>query len=177
MKKALVMLAFLAFGFNASAQKGDYVMPEQSSFVDRLYFGGGFGLSGGIYGTSISLSPIVGYMINSRLSVGVGVTYQYYKNNQPPPYDYTDNRWGGQVFTRVNLFRQIFAYGEYSFLNYAYLGDTNDRRVVERLPVGLGFSQPIGPRSSLNMLAAYDLIYLKNGPYASPWVFSIFFSI
>jgi hypothetical protein len=177
MKHGLVILSFIALGFSANAQKGEYLLPEQSSFTDRLYFGGGFGLSGGSNGASVSLSPLVGYMINNRVSVGIGATYQYFKIDQPPFYVYSDNRWGGNVFGRINLFRQIFAYGEYSFLNYAFAGDQNDRRVAERLPIGLGLSQPIGPRSSLNMVAAYDLLYLENGAYTSPWVFAVFFSI
>ena len=176
-KNKLLLIAALLFTSSlALAQKGNYVIDKQSNWQDRIYFGGGFGLSGGSWGTSISLSPLVGYMVSSRLSVGVGVTYQYY-SYKDFYYDYSDNRWGGQLFARVNLIRQIFAYGEYSFLNYSYFGDNSDRRTVDRLPVGLGLSQPMGPRSSLNLVAAYDLLYENSGPYASPWVFSIFFSL
>lgn len=176
MKRFFIILTLLVLAFSAEAQKGEYQLPEQSSFTDRLYYGGGFGLSGGSWGGSISISPIVGYMVNNRLSFGVGLTYRYY-SYKGYPQDYTDNQWGARFFGRVNLFGPLFAYVEYSFLNYSYLGDQNDRRVVERLPIGLGLSQPIGGRSSINILGAYDVLYLENGPYNSPWVFAIFFSI
>ena len=154
------------------AQMGDFSPDKNSNWQDRIYFGGGFGLSGGSWGTSIQLSPIVGYMITSRLSAGVGVSYEYYKFG-----NFDDNRWGGSVFMRVNLFKQIFAYGRYEFLNYSYNYDKNNRRMIDRLPLGLGLSQPLGRRSSLNFLAAYDVLHEDNGPYGSPWIFSVFFSL
>ena len=176
--KYFIIPLFLLFATVAFAQKGEYIVDQESNWQDRIYFGGGFGLSGGSWGTSISLSPIVGYMVSNRVSVGMGVTYQYYKY-QNGIYDYTDNRWGMQFFGRINLFKQIFAYGEYSFLNYSYFGDTNDRRTASRLPLGLGLSQPIGPRSALNLVAAYDVLYdsQNQSVYGSPWVFLIYFSL
>lgn len=177
MKKIWIVTAMLLFGTLAGyAQKGDYEINEKSNFMDRVYVGGGFGLSGGTWGTSVSISPIVGYMVSSRFSVGVGATYQFYKYKSGI-YDYQDNRYGGSVFARMNLVRNVFAYGEYSFLNYSVNGDASNRRTVDRLPLGLGFSQSLGPRSSFNIIAAYDMLYEVNGPYASPWVFSFFFSI
>ncbi|MEN8249398.1 MAG: hypothetical protein ABFS32_10740 [Bacteroidota bacterium] len=174
--KHLITIILILFAFASFAQKGNYIIDENSNWQDRVYFGSGFGMSSDSWGTSVSLSPIVGYMFTNRVSAGVGATYEYYWT-KGIVYDYSDNRWGGLVFGRVNLVRQIFAYGEYSFLNYSYLGDKNDRRTVARLPVGLGLSQPIGPRSALNIIAAYDLIYNENSPYASPWVFNVYFSL
>ena len=177
MKKSWILIAVIGLAsFSAQAQKGDYQIDEQSNFMDRVYVGGGMGLSGGSWGTSISLSPIVGYMVSSRLSVGVGATYQYYKYKDNF-YDYSDNRYGGSLFARMNLFKQIFAYGEYSFLNYSINGDSNNRATAYRLPIGAGFSQNIGPRSSFNIVAAYDMLYELNGPYGSPWVFTFYFSL
>lgn len=169
-----LVLVFIASA--ALAQRGNYVIDKNSNWQDRVYFGGGFGLSGGSWGTSIRLSPMVGYMLSNRVSLGVGATYEYYRYKDAI-FDYTDNRYGGMLFGRVNLAGQIFGYGEYSFINYSYGGDNNDRRTVARLPVGLGLSQPIGPRSAFNIIAAYDLLYDQNSPYASPWVFSVYFSL
>jgi len=158
------------------AQKGDYVHDKGSNWTDKLYFGGGFGLSGDANTAFISLSPIVGYMITNRLSAGVGVTYQYVKSG-----DFDDNRYGGQLFLRMNLFKGIFLYSSYEFINYA-TGPTLEgpRNTATRLPLGAGLSQPIGKRSSINFLAAYDVLYNQTDPlraYSSPWIFSIFFSI
>jgi hypothetical protein len=178
--KYLITTVVLLVAFNGFAQKGMTPNSQNSNWQDKVFFGGGFGLSGGTWGTSISLSPIVGYRVTSRLSLGVGATYQYYKFKSPygTAYDYSDNRYGGQVFASMMLIKQIFAYAEYSFLNYSYDGDNNDRRNVDRFPLGLGIAQPIGPRSSLNLVAAYDVLWeSNNGPYGSPWVFTVYFSI
>ena len=180
MKQIVTILTLVLLGsFNLFAQKGDYELADESNFMDRVYVGGGLGLSGGSWGGSVSISPIVGYMVSNRLSVGVGATYQYYKYNSNTPgiSDYSDNRYGGSVFARMNLVRQVFAYGEYSFLNYSINGDSNNRDTAYRLPIGLGFSQSMGARSSFNIVAAYDMLYEINGPYGSPWVFTFFFSI
>jgi len=163
----LLFIATLSF-----AQKGENVVDKQSGWQDRIYVGGGFGLSGGSGGGSVSLSPLVGYMITSRLSGGVGATYQYYKFG-----DFSDNRYGGQVFLRMNTIRRIFLYTSYEFFNYstgAFF--EGPRRTVTRLPVGAGMSQPMGSRASLNFLAAYDVLWDQTA-YSSPWIFTIFFSI
>lgn len=162
-----ILLSTIAF-----AQKGEYAIDQESNWQDRIYFGGGFGLSGGSNYAMIRVSPMVGYMISNRLSGGLGITYEYYKSG-----DFSDNRWGGQVFMRMNVIKQIFIYGSYQFINYS-TGFTLDgpRATADRLPLGLGISQPIGNRSSINFLAAYDVIHDEN-VYASPWVFSVFFSL
>ena len=70
------MLVFvLCFSQQSYAQK--YV-DEESSFFDRLYFGGNFGLQFGSF-THIEASPVVGYMVNQDLSFGTGAIYQYFR--------------------------------------------------------------------------------------------------
>lgn len=157
------------------AQKGEFAPDKNSNWQDRVYTGGGFGLSGGGWGGSIRLAPIVGYMFTSRVSAGVGINYEYYWDNRFNP-TIQDHRYGGMIFGRVNLFRNIFAYADYQFTNLTANFATEERVTIDRLPVGLGLSQPIGPRSSINFLAAYDLLWDETF-YASPWVFTVFFSI
>ncbi len=174
MKKIGIILTLVVLGsINLFAQKGDYVIDEKSNLMDRVYFGGGFGLSGGSNSTVITVSPIVGYMVSSRFSVGVGATYQYFKFN-----NFTDNQYGGLLFARMNLFKQIFGYAEYSFINQIDYRDGVNRITIDRLPIGLGFSQRVGPRSSFNVIAAYDMLHDANGQYYnSPWVISFFVAL
>lgn len=159
----------------SQAQMGGFTPDNNTRWQDRVYFGGGFGLGGGNWGGSIRLSPLVGYMLTNRISAGVGINYEYYWNNSFVP-KLEDHRYGGLVFTRVNLIRQFFAYADYQFINLQYNFVSEERRTIDRLPVGLGISQPLGPRSSLNLIAAYDLLWDETA-YASPWVFSVFFSL
>ena len=175
-KIKVILLAGTLFVSGAVlAQQGDFVPDKNSNWQDRIYFGGGFGLSGGSWGGSVRLSPIVGYMLTSRVSAGVGVTYEYYWDNRVNP-KFEDNRYGGMVFTRVNLIKNIFAYADYQFINLTVNFASEERQTIDRMPIGLGLSQPIGNRSSINFLAAYDVLYDQTF-YASPWVFTIFFSL
>jgi len=173
--RTILLVGLLIVSGTSYAQKGDFTPDKNSNWQDRIYFGGGFGLGGGTWGGSIRLSPMVGYMLTSKLSAGVGINYEYYWNNSYTPR-LEDNRYGGLIFTRLNLFRNIFAYADYQFINLKYNYFTEERRTIDRLPVGLGLSQPIGQRSSINFIAAYDLLWDETA-YASPWVFSVFFSL
>lgn len=174
--KILIISGLLLISGAGFAQKGDVPLDKNSGWQDRIYFGGGLGGSGGSWGGSIRLSPIVGYMVSSRVSFGIGATYEYYKNKLYVPA-IEDHRYGGMLFGRVNLVRNVFGYAEYSFMNYTVNLISEERTTVDRLPVGLGLSQPLGRRGALNFIAAYDLLYEDLGPYGSPWVFSVFFSL
>ena len=92
--KILLLAGLLLFSGASFAQKGSFTPDQNSNWQDRLYFGGGFGLSGGSWGGSVRLSPLVGYMLTSRISAGVGVTYEYYWNNSFTP-ELEDSRYGG----------------------------------------------------------------------------------
>ncbi len=182
MKKLLmVILAVVSFNL-ASAQ----VMIEEGdkpSVFDRMYFGGGFSLSFGTI-TYVYVSPVAGYMITRSLSGGVGITYQYYKDDR---FDYQTNTYGGKLFLRQNfslLKLPLFLYAEYETLNFEY-GEIlpNDQIIYTRewvpaLFLGGGFFQPIGRRGGFTITAMYNVIYDNiRSPYDSPWVFRIGFTL
>jgi len=175
MKKIAIVIAIIIYGSLSSfAQKGaSYVVDEKSSITDRIVKGGGFGITGNRNATIISISPFIGYMISTRLSAGLGGSYQYYKSNR-----FEDNQYGGFLYTRMNLIKNFYAYTDYSFVNQTDYRDTNSRITIDRLTPGLGYSMPIGAQSSFNMGIAYDLLYEKNGRYyGTPWVYSFYLSI
>lgn len=169
MKKTLLLFALCCFSTMVLAQK-DVNFDSDPSFKDRIYFGGGLGLSMGRYQTNVSLSPIVGYMITQQWSAGVGVMYQYIKLKN---YDFSYNVWGGKLFTRYNI-NQFFIQSEYDYVTFNF--DENNRDTATRLLAGGGISQPLGNKGAINLVALYDLTYNNTGPYDSPWVFRIYFS-
>ena len=150
-------------------------MDSGPSFLDRVYTGGGFGFSSTSNETFLSLSPLAGYMITRKLSVGLGITYQYYNNSF---YNADDHRYGGKVFVMQMLVYQFFLYGEYNFINLnpQPWQESFPRETYTRTMLGGGFSQPLG-RASFNVIAAYDLSHNNSSPYASPWVIGAFISI
>lgn len=167
-----VLLLFITFGLSAQREVGD-----GSNWQERLYFGGGFGANSGtvqgIRYTFIGVNPIVGYMVSPKFSVGTGVTWQHYRYSD---FNRTTlDQYGISPFARRN-FNQLFAYGEYNLFNTPTFNSTT-RATFDRLLLGLGYSQPIGSRSSVNAMALYDVIYNNaERAFASPWVFRVFFS-
>lgn len=156
-------------------------MDESSGFMDRLYFGGNFGLQFGSF-THIEASPIAGYMINQKLSAGVGVIYQYFRirgNSQVG--DYETNIYGGKLFGRYNISQQLFGYTEYENINRDFrLSPSSDlsRIWVPAFFIGGGYFQPIGNRAGVTVMALYNLLhYPGRSPYNSPFVLRVGFTI
>ena len=182
MKRSLYVLALCAiFVFPASAQKN-------YSFCDRLFFGGGFGLSVGDY-TDIELSPIVGYYVTPRWAVGVGVVYEYY-NNKYHWYDLGLNRyerfethiWGGRIFTNYVIVNnvndwipfglnfRVFAHVEYETLSYEkrfFNHDATGRELQNSFLAGGGLRFPMGQRSSMNLTILWNLNSNLNDIYGN----------
>ncbi len=173
MRNCLIILLLFVCSI-ASAQRD---VMDNSSLSDRLYFGGGLGLNGGTdtYGNRyfyVGLFPIIGYMVNNNFSVGTGISYQYYSY---PDVDLTLNQYGVSPFARYN-FGQIFAYAEYMLLSSPTFINAQ-RKMFDRLLLGIGFSQPLGGRAALNVIGMYDVIWRQSDyAFASPWVFRVYFS-
>jgi hypothetical protein len=178
--KYLVVFFFLLAGLPSEAQQ----RPQQGknsatglSLSDRVYFGGGGSFGGGNNAlgyryTYISVSPLVGYRLTVPWSAGVGVNYIYYRYPEVP---LTLNQYGISPFTRYQ-FGKLFAYAEYSVMSVPTFDNTT-RALYNRLPIGLGYSIPIGEKAALNAMALYDVLYNKRtSVFYSPWVLRVFVS-
>jgi hypothetical protein len=177
MKKVVgVLLLFVSVSSWAQREVNDNT---GSAFKDRIYTGGGLALNGGTDGFGnryfyFAVNPIVGYMVTSNFSIGTGVTWQRFAYTQPIKLNI--DQYGVSPFVRYN-FNQLFAYGEYNVINTPTFS-LAERRNFDRLLLGLGYSQPIGPRSAINLMALYDVLYdNQEQAFASPWVFRVFFTL
>ncbi|WP_225697279.1 hypothetical protein [Fulvivirga sedimenti] len=169
-------ICLLCLSFALMAQKTVvYENDAPPPFRDRIFFGGGVGFNAGNGITAIQVNPIVGYMITPKWSAGIGLEYQYVKYTN---INLDDNLWGGQLFTRYNIYRMFFLMAEYDLINYTqfYLDGSESRETIDRVLLGGGISQPLGRSGAINLVALYDFSYDNTGPYGSPWVFRIFFS-
>lgn len=176
MKNASLAFLLVIASLTANAQRD---VLDNAKLSDRLYFGGGLGLNGGTdsYGNRyfyVGLYPIIGYMVNSQFSVGMGINYQYYSY---PDYNQEIHQYGFSPFVRYN-FGQLFLYGEYALLNTpVYNINSGVRKTYDRLLLGAGYSQPIGGRGALNVMGLYDVLWNRSEyAFASPWVFRVFVS-
>lgn len=130
---------------------------EGKSFGERLYFGGSFGFSFGDY-TYIDVSPLIGYGITERFSAGVGGTYQYISN-----YGAKDSNYGGRVFSRYGIFKNVFAHVEYESLNGTPLNIDNiallQRTWIDAFFIGAGYSTHLGAQQGFQAYLLYNLLH------------------
>ena len=129
---------------------------------ERIFLGGSFGLQFGTI-TNIELSPVAGVWVLPRLALAAGPSWQYYKD----PVGKT-SIYGGRGYARFMLIRDfnqlipvgvnfgLFTHAEYEALSlendFWSLTPSSDSRLWQHnVLVGLGLSQPLGMRSSLNI--------------------------
>lgn len=177
MKKAIVLFStFMLFSFWATAQWGDQEMDEKPSFKDRMFTGGGLGMSFSSYSDYLSVSPLIGFKITNKLATGIGFQYRYtnYKTVSPRV---STNDYGASPFVRYNVYNPIFLHTEYEYLNYQFINAGEKlRKSYGSLMTGGGLFQPFGGRAGLFILALYNLTYRNPNspydysPYSSPWV-------
>ncbi|MBN2612331.1 MAG: hypothetical protein JXB00_12290 [Bacteroidales bacterium] len=158
---------------------------EPMKFRDRIYFGGDFSLQFGTM-TFIELSPIIGYYITPRLSSGVGVIYQFYREKVVLlDTVFKAHNYGGRFFAKYLLVDNIgkyipiqingglTGYCEYEFLNMdggfsRYLNP--GRFWLNNFYLGGGMEFPIGRRSKMNFLVLWNLNDTGESPYSNPAV-------
>lgn len=179
MKFAKLIVFLILFAQPAFAQRD---VDNDAAWKDRVYLGGGGGFNGGTSNGykywSISVSPVVGYMVTSNFSVGTGITYQ---RTTYSDFNVNYTQYGVMPFVRYN-FNQLFLTAEYNYINLptsAYQPNSlssSDRFFKSRMLFGAGYTQPLGGRGRVNVAALYDVLYRRPSVFLSPWVFRVFFT-
>jgi hypothetical protein len=151
---------------------------EPPPLRERIFFSGNMGLQFGTF-TNIQFAPAVGIWLLPRLSVAAGGTYQFYKD----PFGRTD-LWGPRVYSEFLFIRDlnnlipvgvggsICTHIEYDGLSlrrdfwqgYSETG----RFYVNSFLAGLGFNQPVGPRSFMTFTVLWELTDSGYELYGKP---------
>ncbi len=155
---------------------------DSLTFKDRLYFGGNFSANLGFGGGAsfVDISPLLGYMINEDLSVGVGATYLYVSREfiilpSNDRFRVSNSVYGGRTFLRHSILDNYFLHTEFETLNTEVLvNNGTDQTVREWVPgffIGGGTFQPIFGKGGVNITVLYNLLYNDvKSPYGSAWV-------
>lgn len=180
LKRVVYIILFLAAVVVAPAySQKPRVREETPPLKERLFFGGSFGLQLGTI-TNIEASPIVGLWILPRLTVAAGPDYIFYKD----PLNRTDI-YGGSAYTQFYFIKDInsmiplgvhlgfFLHAEDELLSLqsSFWKSTpypSDRFFLNTVLAGGGFSQPMGRRSSLNMMFLFALNESVYDLYGKP---------
>jgi outer membrane protein assembly factor BamA len=160
-----------AQNFEQTPEKSHLNSAQENGFWDRVYTGGGIGLQFGSQ-TLINVSPILGYRLTDRFSMGVGITYMYYRyKDQYPDYSYSSNTYGGSVFSRYLILENLFAHVEYELLRLEVRDNVSrllGKKDITSVLVGGGYRQMLGDRSSINLMVLYNLNETAYSPYQNP---------
>ena len=175
----LPIFILACFSFDSSAQdNSNYSKPKkQFNLLDRLDFGGYLGAQ---FGTVIvvDIAPMVSYRVTDNFYVGLGGTYQYYKDKRYYP-DYSSSAYGANLFARYFIWRDLFAHIEYAplYVNYYdYYFDNSGNysyRVksatwVHDFMLGGGYRQWIGNKAFLTLMILWNVNESYYSPYRNP---------
>jgi hypothetical protein len=170
----LLLIASLALVAAQAQQTAPQAPAKQRKdtrpLADRIWFGGGVGLSFGSV-TAIQLDPLVGYKVDTlgRFTAGIGASYWYLRDNRFPS-DNTFEGYGYRPFLRYRFFEQAFAHAEFLHMNvepYPPPAMGRMERIwVPHLLVGGGYAQPVGERSSIFFQVLFDVLQDPNSIYA-----------
>jgi hypothetical protein len=180
----LKVVIFIALNFillSVSPISAQRINGDAPALRERLFYGGSLGLQfGGI--TDIELSPVVGLWIMPRLSVALGPDYRFYKDH----YSRTDIL-GGSAYTQIIVIQDlnnlipvgmhygIFLQAEDELLSLESLywkmpPVKSDRFFMNTPMAGAGISQPLGRRTSLNIVVLWTLVTPEYDVYSNPEV-------
>jgi hypothetical protein len=166
-KIAILLFFVLGGSYYVKAQPENDFPEESRSFWQRLYFGGGLSLQFGTF-TYIDVSPLIGYGITERLSVGTGFTYRFVNDSN---WNYRYSVYGGRLFSRFGIIQNIFAHAEYEFLNWEDIRRDRSRQWSGALFAGGGYSSHLGGQKGYQIYALYNLTYNQfKSPYNDPYV-------
>jgi hypothetical protein len=145
------------------------------SFRERIFLGGNFQLVS-LRPVAIEFSPTIGYRINSRWTMGLGLNYRKTFNDTLSRV--ASNMIGGKSFLSYDVIRNFFIYGEYS-RNSRGLGKeetSQDRIWNSALLLGVGRKISLHPRLDMSAVVLYNVRFENHSDvYAGRWVFRIGF--
>lgn len=183
-RSTLVLLLSLVTIIATQAQDSTAYVQEKPDkkaipFKDRLWYGGGIGLSFGTI-TAVQLDPLVAIYLdrNRKFSTGLGPSYSYFRDNRYVPA-YEQSNYGYRIFSRYRVIEQAYLHAEFLHLNTQpfYNFDNHIGRIwVPHLLLGAGYVQPIGGRSSFYLQVLFEVlqdpnsIYFATGPIFSAGV-------
>ena len=147
--------------------------PRNNDILSRMDFGGYLGAQFGNV-TYIEISPLASYRVTDKFHAGLGLTYSYYKDNTYIPA-YSSSAYGGSIFARYFIWRDLFVHAEYAPLyitNFIYypptLPDEGKAPWAHDVLIGGGYRQWIGDRASINLMVLWNVNESIYSPYSNP---------
>lgn len=157
----LLLFSALLFAISTCAQIGSST--QLGGENSKWTFGGSAGLGGsfgGNSGTSIYLSPKIGYKVAENLETGLASNFtwfnsEYYSSNSVGVGPFI-NYYISRNFYLSGMFQEYFFNQKDKFSNLKYSGDE------AALYFGAGYMQKIGNRAYIQIGGMYNVLYKKD---------------
>lgn len=177
-----IVLATVSFAQVPEPAPAPPAEEEKPSVKDKLFVGGGVGLS---FGTVdyVSISPLVGFHVAPRFDLAIQPFYSYTKDSRYDP-EFSATNYGADLLGRVRIVQNFFAEARVEWISYEYLDSLNQtNRQSDTYPMaGLGYTIGAG-RAGISFSALYNFGYDNNspygayGPYDSPVIYQVGVSV
>lgn len=152
--------------------------PHHNDILSRMDFGGYIGAQFGTV-TLVEIAPLASYRVTEKFHVGLGLTYQFYSIDYTGAPDYKTNSYGGSIFSRYFIWRDLFAHVEYAPLYvtfYDYYFDNNGNYInrqsggiwVNDVMLGGGYRQWIGEKAFMSIMILWNINETYYSPYSNP---------
>ncbi len=144
---------------------------SSSSFSSkRIVLGGTVGMGFGNY-TNINVSPQIGYMVTDYLTLGGGVSYNYYGEKD---YDYSRNYLGANLYARAYPIQYLTLYVQPEVQrSWGKSGGVKDAEdVFACLLLGAGVVLPTG-NGGVTLTFYYDVLQHHSSPYGNKIGYSV----
>jgi hypothetical protein len=195
--KKLFLLLIVSVSFPCIAQRKAQQLDEQqadeqakieqyegskkTSFADKLYYGGNFGLAFSTNNSYFLLQPIVGYKLTEKFSLGVDPLFVYSSitatnSFNPSTKKFSTTVIGPGLFAKYNLIENIFGFGEYQGISFsAPVYDVSKADFINKdfwnnnLYLGGGYSSN-GSGSGTYVMLLYNVLFdVNNTFYGRPY--------
>lgn len=171
--------------YSSSGAHHPYKHKKKTGFdPSRLIIGGTAVIQAGTDYTDLGISPTVGYKLTDQFSAGVGIGYQFVREQtvlvdpisgfpvtKPVQANYfTPNVWGRYIVYRNFFVESIFEYNiakysGYQQDNYGNISSFSTNVNVPCLLLGGGARMPLAGRTSIVAELLYDVLQQQYSPY------------
>lgn len=182
MKKTLSLLSLLLlFCFAGFAQideqetsnSGSLINPSKKNDVrydisDKVMLGGNMSLTFGSM-SMVEVSPLIGYNLSPRVTLGASLTYMYF-SYKSDLYSYSAQNFGGGLFGKIRIYKDFHLQIEPELLNIKYVdyNGQEKRKWVFNALAGVTFRSRLGERFAVDYSILWNLNQTQDSPYDNP---------
>ncbi len=152
--------------------------PKRGFQKEKMFTGGDVTLSFYTGGTTIGVSPYIGYSLTKWLDAAVSLNFVYQGNKDVYGNKARQTNLGPGAFVRLFPVNFLYAQAQYehNFINYKYIpqgggGSYKYKTDVNSLLLGAGYSSGRGEGSNtyFYLSVLFDVLQLPNSPYVDSY--------